>query len=356
MNGARSLSVRLAFGLGAMILLVMPPYSIEGGAKPDRRPVPRRVLAFYYPWYGNPQVSGRWVHWDGVDPKGKRIGCSTNYPAKGAYDSHDPKLIDRHIKEAEQNGIGGFICSWWGRRDFTDRAFVKILDRVGKKDFKVSLYWERVRGRGKQMIAAAAEDLVYILANYGDHPAFLKVDGKPVIFVYIRVMQQIPSGQWADVIGAVRKKHRKDFLLIADGYSDANAKAFGGIHTYNIAGKLRSKPEKQIRDTARALYGPAVALARRHGKIACVTVIPGYDDTKVRKPGLTVDRFDGQLYKTLWEQAVAAKPDWILITSWNEWHEGSEIEASLEHGDKYLRITRDHAGRFKSKTSRKPKD
>ena len=32
------------------------------------------VLAFYYGWYGNPQVSGEWRHWKNVDPvnlKGK---------------------------------------------------------------------------------------------------------------------------------------------------------------------------------------------------------------------------------------------------------------------------------------------
>ena len=71
-------------------------------------------------------------------------------------------------------------------------------------------------------------------------------------------------------------------------------------------------------------------LAREHGRIACVTVIPGYDDTKIRKPGLKADRLDGQVYRVLWDKAIKAKPDWVLITSWNEWHEGSEIEPSLE--------------------------
>ena len=38
----------------------------------------------------------------------------------------------------------------------------------------------------------------------------------------------------------------------------------------------------------------------------------------------------------LWRAAIAAVPDWVLLTSWNEWHEGSEIEPSVEYGSRIL--------------------
>jgi len=41
-----------------------------------------------------------------------------------------------------------------------------------------------------------------------------------------------------------------------------------------------------------------------------------------------------------------AGPDWVLITSFNEWHEGSEIEPSLEDGDRYLKLTKQYGPRF----------
>jgi hypothetical protein len=50
----------------------------------------------------------------------------------------------------------------------------------------------------------------------------------------------------------------------------------------------------------------------------------------------------------MWEQAIAANPDWILVTSWNEWHEGSEIEPSLELGDRELKTTKQFARKFAS--------
>jgi len=43
--------------------------------------------------------------------------------------------------------------------------------------------------------------------------------------------------------------------------------------------------------------------------------------------------------QTLWEQARVARPDWVLITSRNEWHEGSEIDRFVEGGDRARRIT-----------------
>jgi hypothetical protein len=97
------------------------------------------------------------------------------------------------------------------------------------------------------------------------------------------------------------------------------------------------------------MYPHWVALAADARRISTLTVIPGYDDTKIREPGLAVPRHDGRSYRVQWEEAIAADPHWILITSFNEWHEGSEIEPSREHGRAYLDATAALAKRFKSR-------
>jgi hypothetical protein len=94
------------------------------------------------------------------------------------------------------------------------------------------------------------------------------------------------------------------------------------------------------------MYGDGVALARKHGRISCVAVGAGYDDRKQNKPGWWTDRRDGKTYRTLWEEAIKANPDWVLISTWNEWPEGTEIEPSLEFGDKYLKLTSEYANQF----------
>jgi glycoprotein endo-alpha-1,2-mannosidase len=58
------------------------------------------------------------------------------------------------------------------------------------------------------------------------------------------------------------------------------------------------------------------------------------------------ERWGGETYRVLWEEAVAAHPDYVLITSWNEWHEGSEIEPSVEYGSLFLDETARFAGPF----------
>jgi hypothetical protein len=60
-------------------------------------------------------------------------------------------------------------------------------------------------------------------------------------------------------------------------------------------------------------------------------------------------REDGELYKRLWQAAMEANPDWVLLTSFNEWHEGSEIEPSVEWGDQFLNLTAEYARKFKKK-------
>jgi len=76
-------------------------------------------------------------------------------------------------------------------------------------------------------------------------------------------------------------------------------------------------------------------------RIACVTVLAGYDDSTQGRPlpRPITERRDGDTYRVLWEAALMANPDWVLICSWNEWHEGSEIEPSLEYGSLFLNAT-----------------
>ena len=308
--------------------------------------VPRQVLAFYYPWYRGAEQHGDKASWRGIDRQEHYMSNVTHYPEKGPYDSHDAEIIDWHIDLARSHGLDGFISSWWGQGTGDDRAFRLLLDRAAEKDFKLTVYWEKAPGEGRAQVAHAVADLVYLLSSYGAHPAFLKLDGKAVIFVYGRVMNQVPLTSWPAIIAETQERYGEDFVLIADGYRESFARAFDGLHTYNICGWVRDKDPDELRELSAAQFSSAVELAKQRARISCITIIPGYDDTKIRTPGTRADRQDGDTYKVLWEKAIEADPDWVLVTSWNEWYEGSEIEPSWEDGHKYLRLTEHYVGRF----------
>ena len=320
------------------------------GVEAPGKTVSRRVMTFYYPWYGTPDGpggAGRTVHWGRIDAAKKDIEASTNYPTLGAYDSHDPKLIDQHCRWARYANIDTFIISWWGHNSFCDRAMDKILDGCRRNGLSACIYYETVPR--PQTPQSAADDIIKVLSKYGKHNAYLKVNAKPVVFVYGRALGQLGLEGWLKAVELVNEKYKGGVTAIGDKFSYGSARVFDGVHTYNTAGSLRGMRPDEARKWAAGTYQSWVQLADKAGKISAITVIPGYDDTKIRKPGLAVERYDGRLYRVQWEEAIKANPHWILITSFNEWHEGSEIEPSSQYGRQYLDLTAEYAKSFKAK-------
>lgn len=338
------LRARIAF-LAGLSLLTLTAHSAQPVATIHK--VPHQVLAFYYGWYGNPDVSGHWSHWTDVDGPDKRIGSASHYPQLGLYDSHDPNIVEQQCRWAKSVGITGFIVSWWAQGDFHDQGMPLILNTAKKHGLKITIYYETVPPTNAPQPEGAVKDLLYILNRYGKHAAWLKVGGKPVIFVYGRAIGQIRLEGWGEVMAAVNGQYRGGAIFIGDQISEKAAHLFDGIHTYNPTGKTAGMSVAQTREWAQAKYPQWVQTARSD-RISCITIIPGYDDHKLgrKEPHPATDRHDGETYRVLWEQASAAHPDWILICSWNEWHEGSEIEPSIEDGEQALQTTKEFAPKF----------
>jgi len=314
--------------------------------------VPPEVLAFYYGWYANPEVSGEWIHWRGVDVAHHTIASATNYPLLGPYDSHDPKVVDQHCRWAKQAGLTGFIVSWWRQGSIHDEGMPLMLATAQKYGLKITIYYETVPPRESPAPAGAVNDFLYLLHKYAGHPAWLRVRGKPVFFVYGRAIGQIKLSGWGEVIRRVNQQYPGGALFLGARTTPEAAQIFDGIHVYNVTGKTAHKSLEAIRAWAETAYPEVVATAG--GKISCVTVIPGYDDHKLGRdePRPITPRYGGETYRVLWEEAIAAQPDWILITSWNEWHEGSEIEPSLENGSRELEATADFTPQFLRRRAR----
>jgi hypothetical protein len=90
-------------------------------------------------------------------------------------------------------------------------------------------------------------------------------------------------------------------------------------------------------------------------RLSAVAVTPGYDDHKLvtrTRPQLA-DRRNGAFFNTQWQAALDSGADWILVTSWNEWWENTEIEPSQRYGNQYSWMTKTLGTIFK-KSPRQP--
>ncbi|MDB5701924.1 MAG: hypothetical protein JWL66_2123, partial [Sphingomonadales bacterium] len=305
--------------VGGGLTLAMPGTLI---AAPRRRQ--REVLAFYYPWYATPAVSGHWFHWQGPKNEAPRQSPTLDHPALGFYDSHDRAVVETHARQAKAAGITAMIVSWWGQGSFEDKAMPAILDALHAQGIKATVYFEQQ----KDGQAGADRDVAYVTKTYASHPAWLKVGQRPVMFLYLQALRGLPASGWRSAADRAGTAKAEPFLIgdISPRETDkfaAWAPSVDGIHVYVLAPYVRGMTPQQMAAWADRTYP---AWKRMIGsKLFCATVIPGFDDTRVPgrpQPRPTVARHDGQTYQALWDAAIRHDADWVLITSFNEWHEG----------------------------------
>ena len=323
----------------------------------------QRVLAFHYAWYGAPWgPNGRWQHWnhpyrpgEGVERSahnpdiilnGRRHIGTALYPMDGVYDSQDPATVRRQIQLAERAGIDGFIISWWGL-DHRSNPVVDAFMRQAPADF-VTIYYETtytfpLRDHSRpEALRRIAADMVALLRAHGDKPAWIKVDGRPLMVAY--VVHNYTVAEWQEVRRLVREAGLEMFLL-GDTYDLDYLEVMDGLHTYNpIWITLRNQDYRQV-------FAGASQGVHARGKLYAATVCPGFDNSQVSTSPqwLVIPREDGQYYRMSWEAALDSQPDWILVCSFNEWGESSVIEPALEFGERYIQMTHQYARLFKGR-------
>ncbi len=294
---------------------------------------------FYYAWYGTPEFDDEYRHWNHavLEPDGSRTDISypggddigsNFYPRNGCYSSHDPETIARHCFEIRLSGAGVICVSWWGQGSFSNKSVPGILDAAWRHGLRVDFHIEPFEGR---TAAATRGAIAYIIDEYGDHPAFYRTDRfgeKPMFYVYDSYLIDVddwkmiltPGGANtirgteydALVIGLLVEEDHLDFIL--DG-------GFDGCYTYfAIDGFTWGSTTTNWQDIAEW------ALDNETLFIPCIG--PGYDDTRIR-PWNAVNRRDrdrGEYYYAMFVETHRIQPSFIGITSFNEWHEGTQIE------------------------------
>jgi uncharacterized protein YraI len=291
------------------------------------------VLAFYYAWYDQNTWSS---------------GLPADQPIQ-PYTSSDSDTIERHVSQAQSAGIDALIQSWYGPQEVdnqTESNFRRLLDIAATKGFYAAVDFETT-GPFFPDQASIVEALGHLLEVHAQHPAYLHYQGKPVVFFWRQ--QRFSVDEWADIRAQVDPDH--DSLWIAEGVDISYQAVFDGHHLYSIA--WSPDVERTLDDWAFRVR--QYETQNGTNRLWVATVMPGYDDTRTdRQDTFAVDRQGGNFYLESWSAAAASRPDWIIITSFNEWIEGTMIEPSLSYGDYYLELTREMATGFTAR-SEEPK-
>jgi hypothetical protein len=313
--------------LGCVLALGAIVVALPAGAAPASQTGNKLVLAFYYMWYSPADFTN-----------GQMLDVPT-----APYDSGQAATMERQVTEASKAGIDAFIASWSGLDTPSDANLAQLLDIAARDDFKVTVYVETGAVMQKGDLTAQVQGM---LGKYVNSPAFLKWEGKPVVFFW---SPQSFGGvaQWQAVRQAVDPSNAQ--LWSVDTTDASYLDVFDTIHLFS-AGKWQADTDvAQVDAQWRAQVDD---YNKQHGtqRLWTAGVTPGWDESRIQPPRANPKAFprrDGALYSEEWQAAIASNPAWVTITSYNEWYEGTEIEPAVSFGTKYLDMTADYARQFK---------
>lgn len=288
----------------------------------------RLVVAFYYTWFDE----NTWSY--------DRL---SDLPAQ-TYVSRDRGVMGRHIDQAKAAGIDALMVAWYGPGggNQTEANLAALLEEAAARNFKIGILFETDSPfmGGVDAIAGA---LSHALSVHTNQSAFLRVDGRPVIFFWRPTIYGVET--WRSIRNQVDPGYGS--IWIAEGVNPAYLAVFDGHHlysnTWNPPSDLDATNQKFARwvNQARQDYGSY--------KFWVATVMPGYNDVRVRPgSGFVKDREGGAYYERSWQAAINSQPNWIVITSFNEWPEGTYIEPSAAFGDQYLQLSGRWSQQFKA--------
>jgi hypothetical protein len=349
-------------------LLLAPLAALHAADAPPMRPL---LLANYYCWYHDGQHPKQpFLHWtypasatNALAKKAQQPGepppNSVFRPLAGLYDSADPEIAEWHVQLAKAAGFDAFLVDWWDTHNALDQNVDRgIVAAAAKHGFKFALLDERAQFHAK------FEDYQAMLARglkrYKDRPAYLRLDGRPVVYLYqvaaepgltpreftaLKEHVEAEAGPVYWIVDKIAHNHEaggdkdREKRIPADWLATPGVDSFAFYSTFS---NFRAHRYEELAGKYRYL----TKLAHDAGKEVLLPVHPGHDNSHFRDDPYVMPRRDGQTLRDFLRAATDAGADYIMVTSWNEWPESTVVEPSSSWADpyQYLKILADWKG------------
>jgi len=287
-------------------------------------------------------------------------------PALGFYAQDNPEVADWETKWAVEHGVSFFVYCWYRTSQggpVTTQFATAIHDALLKSKFadkmKFTIMWEN-QSRGRAGVADEKDLMTNLLPfwmqNYFKHPSYLKVDNKPVLFIYRPEFLIDDLGGAANVAKAFEKMRRAcrdagfDGLHILGEYRGLDPahlkrmKQLGLDYTFAYCWHVADNPTPAQAIQTQMQY---IRKTQQLGILPQVVTVSqawsGWNDEG------SIWKIPPDEFQTLLAQAkdfVATLPPgelggrMLLLDNWNEWGEGHYIASYREYGFGYLDAVR----------------
>lgn len=328
-------------------------------------------------WWGSPYGSeahlGEWRHWKGErpfkqffydktiehinPPYGWRrsLNC-TGYPLLGPYDSGQHSIIRWQLQTAKNTGLSDLhvqvFPSIWdeGRNMAPIPIFETILEEAARLNYPViahdEVQFRRPKISGAQTLKSCIIRTTLFLKRYGKHPGLKKINGMPAYY-FINWSHWISAKDMETYFSEVEKTVGPVYWILEMGpeekyYKIPQIKAIVGPSNtwfrFEPTWGVKPYPWKNLL----AQIDSAVKLARKYKKKVGIHVRGRFNDTKDRgeksRPRI-ISADDGMFFIESLEKSMKCKPDFLILSQWNDFEEGGFIEPAWDfdgfNGDPY---------------------
>ncbi len=287
-------------------------------------------------------------------------------PALGFYAQENPEVADWETKWAAEHGVNFFIYCWYRdgqggpvKQKFGSAIHDAFFKSRFQKHMKFTIMWEN-QARGTAGVSDEhdlMENLLpFWIENYFRHPSYLKVDGKPLLFIYRPEFLVDDLGGVENVRRAFDKMRQacKEAgfrgLWILGEYRGLDPrhlelmKNLGLDYTFAYCWPIPGSPPPERAISAQMEY---IRKTQELGILPQVITVSqawsGWADEgsiwKIPPDGFEkLLRWVKQFARTLPSTELGSRM--ILLDNWNEWGEGHYIAPYREYGFGYLDAVR----------------